>query len=62
LSSKDTQEQKLNIYFWDNFRLPMLLLELKIYASKITSIPTMKNWILLLCKEFDKKMNELEQT
>ena len=54
LSSKDTQEQKLNIYFWDNFRLPMSLLELKSYGSKIT-IPTMNTSILLLSKAFGVK-------
>ena len=58
LSSKDTQEQKLNIYFWDNFRLPMSLLELKSYGSKITSTPTMNSSILLLYKSFgDKRMS-----
>ena len=58
LSSKDTQEQKLNIYFWDNFRLPMSLLELKSYGSKITSTPTMNSSVLLLYKAFgDKRMS-----
>ena len=54
LSSKDTQEQKFNIYFWDNFRLPMSLLELKSYGSKITT-PAMNTSILLLSKAFGVK-------
>ena len=56
LSSEDTQEHKLNIYFWDNFRLPMSLLELKSYGSKITSTPTMNSSILLLYKLGEKRM------
>ena len=56
LSSEDTQEHKLNIYFWHNFRLPMFLLELKDYGSKITSTPTMNSSILLLYKLGEKRM------
>ena len=55
LSSEDTQEHKLNIYFWDNFRLPMSLLDLKSYGRKITSTPTMNSSVLLLYKAFSEK-------
>ena len=64
LSSEDTQEHKLNIYFWDNFRLPMSLLDLKSYGSKITSTPTMNSSILLLYKAFGEKrlgINKLKE-
>ena len=54
LSSKDTQDQKFNIYFWDNFRLTMSLIELKSYGSKIT-IPAINTSILLLSKSFGVK-------
>ena len=60
LSSDDTQEHKLKIYFWDNFRLPMSLLELKDYGSKITSTPTMNSSILLLYKLGKKRMGMSE--
>ena len=55
LSSEDIQEHKPNIYFWDNFRLPMSLLKLKSYGSKITSTPTMNSSVLLLYKAFGEK-------
>ena len=55
LSSEDTQEHRLNIYFWDNFRLPMSLLDLKSYGSKITSRQTMNRSVLLLYKAFGEK-------
>ena len=55
LSPKDIHEHNLNIYFWDNFILPMSLLELKSCGSKNTLTPTTNSSVVLLCKAFGEK-------